>query len=88
MDKRILDILCCPLTRQPLVPLTAGARDIINRAIAAGTVKRNDGSVQREPLSAALQTRDGKRVYRIDDGIPVLLADEAINTAQVTDLPA
>jgi len=88
VDKRILDILCCPLTRQPLLPLSSQARDTINRAIATGSVKRNDGSVQREPLSAALQTRDGKRVYRIEDGIPVLLADEAINTAQVTDLPA
>ncbi|PKM03012.1 MAG: hypothetical protein CVV15_12740 [Gammaproteobacteria bacterium HGW-Gammaproteobacteria-5] len=88
MDKRLLDILCCPLTRQPLLPLSAEARDIINRAIAAGTIKRGDGSVQEQPLRAALRTRDGKLVYRIADGIPVLLSDESISTAQVTDLPA
>lgn len=88
MDKRLLDILCCPLTRQPLLPLSTEARDIINRAIAAGTIKRGDGSVQEQPLRAALRTRDGKLVYRIADGIPVLLSDESISTAQVTDLPA
>ena len=88
MDKRLLDILCCPLTRQPLLPLSVETRDSINRAIAAGTVKRSDGSVQKEPLRAALCTRDGKRVYRIEDGIPILLSDESINTDQVTDLPA
>jgi len=88
VDKRLLDILCCPLTRQPLLPLPAEARDRINQAIAAGTVKRADGSTQQEPLRAALRTRDGKLVYRIEDGIPVLLADESINMAQVTDLSA
>lgn len=28
-----------------------------------------------------------RRAYRIDDGIPVLLADEAIATGQVADFP-
>jgi uncharacterized protein YbaR (Trm112 family) len=88
VDKRLLDILCCPLTRQPLLPLPAEARDRINQAIATGTIKRADGSTQQEPLREALRTRDGKLVYRIEDGIPVLLTDESINTAQVTDLSA
>lgn len=88
MDKRLLDILCCPLTRQPLSPLAAPLRDRINQAVAKGMVKREDGSTQSVPVQAALVTRDGKRVYRIEDGIPVLLADEAINMAAITDLTA
>ena len=28
-----------------------------------------------------------KTVYRVDDGIPVLLAEDAIATAQVADFP-
>ena len=35
-----------------------------------------------------LITRDRKLVYRIDDGIPVLLQDESISSAHVTDFPA
>jgi uncharacterized protein YbaR (Trm112 family) len=32
-------------------------------------------------------TRDRKTVYRIDDGIPVLLAEEGIATGQVPGFP-
>jgi len=50
-------------------------------------VTRVDGSMQAEPLREALVTRDRKRVYRVDDGIPVLLAEEGIATGQVTGFP-
>jgi uncharacterized protein YbaR (Trm112 family) len=88
MDRKLLDILCCPTTRQPLSMLDAQALDALNRAIAAGGVKRADDSVQGEALREALLTRDRRTVYRVDDGIPVLLAEEAITTAQVGDFPA
>ena len=48
----------------------------------------NDGSEQASPLREGLVTRDGKTVYRIDDGIPVLLAEEGLATAQVEGFPA
>jgi uncharacterized protein YbaR (Trm112 family) len=38
-------------------------------------------------MREALVTRDRKLVYRIDDGIPVLLVEEAIGTGQVADFP-
>ncbi|MDX2299169.1 MAG: Trm112 family protein [Xanthomonadaceae bacterium] len=88
MDKRVLDILCCPVSRQPLTPLTSRELDALNRAVASGSVKRADGGAQGEPLKAGLLTRDRKLAYRLDDGIPVLLADESISTNQVTDFPA
>ncbi len=87
MDRKLLDLLCCPSTRQPLVMLDAQALDALNRAIATGGVKRADDSVQADALREALLTRDRKTVYRVDDGIPVLLAEEAIATAQVEDFP-
>ena len=62
--------------------------DTINRAIAAGQVLRGDGSAQAQPLREALVSRDRKQVFRIDDGIPVLLVEEALATAQVADFPA
>lgn len=88
MDRKLLDILCCPVSRQPLGPLEARGLESLNRAIAAGTLKRVDDTVQVEPLKEALVTRDRKIVYRIDDGIPVLLAEEGIATVQVADFPA
>ena len=52
-------------------------------AIVAGGVRRNDEGAQTDALREALVTRDRKTVYRVDDGIPVLLAEEGIATAQV-----
>ncbi|HEY1070532.1 Trm112 family protein [Thermomonas sp.] len=88
MDRKLLDILVCPATRQPLSVLEPAGLDALNRAIASGGVKRGDGSPQAEPLRAALLTRDRRTAYRIDDGIPVLLVEEALATAQAPDFPA
>jgi uncharacterized protein YbaR (Trm112 family) len=87
MDRKLLDILACPATRQPLALLEREGLDAMNRAIATGSVRRRDDEAQDGPLREALVTRDRKLVYRVDDGIPVLLADEAIGTAQVPGFP-
>ena len=87
MDRKLLDLLVCPVTRQPLALLDGHGLQAINAAIAAGGVVRGDGSAQADALRQALVTRDRKTVYRIDDGIPVLLAEEAIATAQVEGFP-
>ena len=87
MDRKLLDILACPATRQPLAVLGKAGLDALNRAIQAGGVRRIDEAAQATALREALVTRDHKLVYRVDDGIPVLLADEAIATAQVADFP-
>lgn len=87
MDRKLLDLLVCPTTRQPLLPLEARGLHAVNDAIAGGSLVRGDGSPQAQPLREALVTRDRKLVYRIDDGIPVLLAEEAIATAQIADFP-
>ena len=88
MDRKLLDLLCCPSTRQPLALLDARGLEALNRAISIGGVRRADESAQTDALRQALITRDRKTVYRVDDGIPVLLAEEGIATAQVDDFPA
>ncbi|MGO1540492.1 MAG: Trm112 family protein [Luteimonas sp.] len=87
MDRKLLDILVCPATRQPLAYLDKPGMAAVNAAIGAGAVARADGTPESEPLREALVTRDRKLLYRIDDGIPVLLADEAIPTARVDGFP-
>lgn len=87
MDRKLLDLLVCPATRQPLALLDSRGLQALNAAIQAGAVVRGDGSPQAEHVREALVTRDHKTVYRVDDGIPVLLVEEAIATAQVPDFP-
>ena len=87
MDRKLLDILCCPASKQPLALLNSAELAAINAAIGAGGLQRNDGSMQIERFKEGLITRDHKTVYRIDDGIPVLLVDECIATALVANFP-
>ena len=87
MDRKLLDILCCPASKQPLALLDRGELQSLNQAIAKNQVLRLDGSAQEQMLTEGLITRDRRIVYRIDDGIPVLLADEGIATAAVPDFP-
>ena len=87
MDRKLLDILVCPATRQSLSMLETAGLEALNRAIGEGRVKRNDDGVQADALREALVTRDRKTVYRVDDGMPVLLVEDGIATAQVDGFP-
>jgi uncharacterized protein YbaR (Trm112 family) len=86
MDRKLLDLLVCPATRQPLALLDKPGLEALNRAIAAGSVARTDDTPQTEPVREALITRDRKTLYRVDDGIPVLLIEEGIPVAAVEGL--
>jgi len=87
MDRKLLDLLVCPSTRQPLRLLDKAELAALNQAIAEGGVNRHDGSAQADTLAAALITRDRKIIYRVDDDIPVLLAEQSIASGQVADFP-
>lgn len=87
MDKRLLDILCCPVSKTPLRPLNRAELEALNRAIAAGSVDTVAGVRVPTPLSAGLITTDGKVIYRIEDDIPVMLAEEGIGTTQLNGFP-
>jgi len=87
MDRKLLDLLVSPDTRQPLSLLDAKGLEALTRAISAGNVSKADGNPLAQPLRQALVTRDRKQLFRLDDGIPVLLAEEAIATDQIADFP-
>ena len=50
----------------------------VNEKIAQGTVKTAGGTLVSETLEEALVSKDGKKLYPVKNGIPILLADEAI----------
>jgi uncharacterized protein YbaR (Trm112 family) len=87
MDRKLLDILCCPTSKQPLALLNGAELAALNAAIEQGGLKRLDGSAQSERVGEGLITRDHQTIYRVDDGIPVLLHDEGIATALIPDFP-
>lgn len=85
VDPRLLEILVCPITKVSVQMLGKQKLAVLNRAIAEGGVRHMDGAVVDMPLDEALVTSDGRTVYRVDDGIPVMLEDLAIATEQIVD---
>lgn len=81
----LLDILCCPVSHQPLRPLEKSRLKKLADHIAGGEVLYVDHDVVDEKPREALITRDDKVIYLVIDGIPVLLPDRGIGTAQFTD---
>lgn len=83
MDKRLLTILRCPTSNKGLSLAKRDVLDSVNAAIEEGTLKNRDGSKVEAALAEALVTDDGKLLYPVDDGIPVLLEGESVALEQL-----
>ena len=83
VDRKLLEILRCPVTKQQVFPLTKQQLTAINQAIAAGDLVLADGSTIDSPLEEGLVTENKTRVYRIQQDIPIMLEDASIFTDQV-----
>lgn len=79
MDKRLLDIICCPVTKLPLQLLDSENLATLNAAISSGQLRNHGAAPLPEILTEALVTRNGRLVYPVRDGIPVLLEEESID---------
>jgi len=84
MDKKLLSILCCPVTHKGLSVARGGLLASINSAIDTGDLVNRDGDVLKTNLKEALVTDDGKTMYPINDGIPVLLEGESVALDQLS----
>lgn len=85
MDRKLLDMIVCPVTKLPLEILDTERLDQMNAAIAAGRVRNNGDQPLEATFAEALVRRDGHVVYPILDGIPILLEEESIDWNQVVD---
>jgi uncharacterized protein YbaR (Trm112 family) len=83
MDKRLLAILRCPVTHKELSLAKGQTLKDVNAAIGAGELSNRDGRVLDQSLDEALLTDDGKVLYPVANGIPVLLEGESINLEQL-----
>ncbi len=78
IDSQLLEILCCPETRQDVSVAPDSLIDTLNNQVAEGKLLNRAGSVVREKLDGGLLRADGKVIYPVREDIPVMLIDEAI----------
>ena len=83
MEKRLLNLLRCPVTHKGLSLARREMLGRVNTAIQAGEMSNRDGTVLSESLSEALVTDDSKLLYPVLNGIPVLLEGESISLGQL-----
>jgi len=74
----LLEILVCPETKQPVALASAEILARLRREVEAGRLRNRGGQSVTQPISEGLVREDGKILYPVDDGIPVMLIEESI----------
>lgn len=85
MDRKLLNILCCPLTKRPVEPMAAKDVALLNHQIRAGELCYMDDSPVESELTEALVTDNRSRIYRVDDGIPIMLEELSLPGSALDD---
>ena len=78
LEPDFVAILRCVESRSELSLLGHDALTALNAAITEGKVTTQAGHQLERPLEAALINADGTWAYQVLDGIPILLAEQAI----------
>ena len=83
IDGKLLEVLCCPVSKTPLISLSSARLKKLNTAIRSGEVQTIHGEVVEQALNEALITEDLKVMYPVVDNIPILLEEKGIGTTQL-----
>jgi uncharacterized protein len=78
VDKELLDMLCCPETKEDVSLADGPLIESLNRKVEAGQLKNRGGEIVKEKMDSGLVRADGKYLYPIREDIPIMLIDEAI----------
>ena len=74
----LLEILVCPETKQPVALAGDDVLSRINAEIEAGRLRNRGGEAVAKAITEGLVREDGRVLYPVDDGIPVMLIEESI----------
>ena len=78
ISPELLEILVCPETKQPVAMASEDVLSRINAESDAGRLRNRGGEKVSQRIAEGLVREDGKVLYPIDDGIPVMLIEESI----------
>ncbi len=78
VNEALYPFLICPISRIKLHSLNSRQLQLINRQIKNGDIVTVQKQKVEKVLMEGFISEDGKYIYRIDEGLPILLPDEAI----------
>ncbi len=78
VSRELLEILVCPETKQPVALASAEVLARVNEKVRAGTLRNRGGDKVEKAIEEGLLRDDGRVLYPVDDGIPVMLIEESI----------
>ncbi len=78
VSQELLEILVCPETKQRVSPAADEIIRQLNTRVEAGDLRNRGGDAVGKAISEGLLREDGKILYIVDDGIPVMLVEESI----------
>ncbi|MEC9330899.1 MAG: Trm112 family protein [Verrucomicrobiota bacterium] len=78
MDEKLLELICCPETHQPLKLVNADLIAGLNQRIEAGTLVNRAGVKLEGKIDEGLIREDGKILYPVRQNIPTLLIEQGI----------
>jgi uncharacterized protein len=79
ISNELLKILCCPETHQGLSLVQDSNIEKLNELQSCGKLTHRNGKAVNYRLSGALLREDGKVLYPIREGFPVMLIEESIS---------
>ena len=84
IEKFLLDILACPVTKGALQVMDGPTLHRLNAAIDKGKLRDKSGALVSPRLQGALVRADGVVAYPVWDDMPRLLVDAAIEMDQLS----
>ena len=84
ISDELLNIIACPETKQGLILAGPETVEKVNSLIEKGGIKNRLGEAVGDRIDGGLVREDGKYLYPIRGGIPVLLIEEAISLDQIS----
>ncbi len=85
IHRKLLEILVCPITKQPVSILDQAHLDKVNQLIAQGKLHTLNGTKLTTPLQQALITQNRNTLYPVNENIPVMLEQQSIPCEQIPD---
>lgn len=81
LDPELLAILVCPDSKQPVALAGTELLDRLNAAVKAGRAFTRAGDPVADPVAEGLLREDGRILYAVREGIPIMLIDESIDVS-------